>query len=279
MLIRCAGRRLDVALREGFDMARSRNLKPGFFKNETLAECSPLARLLFAGLWCLADRAGRLEDRPKRIRAELLPYDDGSVDDMLNDLHQAGFILRYQVGEQRFIQVLNFGKHQTPHHKEPASTMPAPDLPKSNLGQAPDLPKSSRADCLNLIPDSLNPSTAKSADADPLACPAEKIVDAYHRLMPDNPRCKVLNTARRGSIKARWTEAARLACKPFGYSTAADGLKAWEAFFTICAESPFLTGKATPQQGKPPFFADVDFLMSPLGFAKCLENKYHREAA
>ena len=50
-------------------MARARNIKPGFFANENLAECDPLARLLFAGLWCLADREGRLEDRPKRIAA------------------------------------------------------------------------------------------------------------------------------------------------------------------------------------------------------------------
>ncbi|HEY0297206.1 MAG TPA: helix-turn-helix domain-containing protein [Bordetella sp.] len=34
----------------GAVMARARTLKPGLFKNETLAECSPLARLLFAGL-------------------------------------------------------------------------------------------------------------------------------------------------------------------------------------------------------------------------------------
>lgn len=107
-------------------MARSRNIKPGFFKNESLAELSPLARLLFAGLWCLADRVGRLEDRPKRIRAEVLPYDDGSVDEMLGELHRSGFILRYQVGEQRFIQVQNFAKHQNPHHREPESSIPAP---------------------------------------------------------------------------------------------------------------------------------------------------------
>ena len=105
-------------------MARSRNIKPGFFRNEMLAECSPLTRLLFAGLWCLADRAGRLEDRPKRIRAEVLPYDDGSVDEMLNELDRAGFILRYQVGDQRFIQVLNFARHQNPHHREAESTIP-----------------------------------------------------------------------------------------------------------------------------------------------------------
>ena len=105
-------------------MARARNVKPGFFKNEDLAECSPLARLLFVGLWCIADRAGRLEDHPKRIRAEILPYDDGSVDDMLNELHQAGFILRYQAAGRRYIQVLNFGKHQNPHHREPESAIP-----------------------------------------------------------------------------------------------------------------------------------------------------------
>ena len=259
-------------------MARSRNLKPGFFKNETLAECLPLTRLLFAGLWCLADREGRLEDRPKRIRAEVLPYDDGSIDNMLEELHRAGFILRYEADGQRFIQVLNFCKHQTPHHKETASSIPAPDLSASSPGHAQDLPKCSRADSLNLIPDSLNPSTATSAAADPLPCPSEKIVEAYHRLMPENPKCKVLNTARRGKIKARWNEAAKLTCKPFGYSTMQDGVAAWEAFFAICAESAFLTGKAKPQPGKPPFLAGIDFLMSPDAFARCLENHYHREA-
>lgn len=138
-------------------MARSRNLKPGFFKNETLAECSPLARLLFAGLWCLADRAGRLEDRPKRIRAEVLPYDDGSVDDMLNELHQAGFILRYWVGEQRLIQVQNFAKHQNPHCREPESTIPAPDEHSSSTVQEQNEHRTGPADSLLLIPLTLNP--------------------------------------------------------------------------------------------------------------------------
>ena len=54
---------------------RARNIKPGFFKNDTLAELEFAARLLFIGLWGLADRAGRLEDRPKKIKAEVFPYD------------------------------------------------------------------------------------------------------------------------------------------------------------------------------------------------------------
>lgn len=121
--------------------------------------------------------------------------------------------------------------------------------------------------------------TTTSPAGDSLPCPADRIVDAYHRLMPDNPKCKVINAARRGSIKARWNEAAKLTCQPFGYSTVEDGIAAWEIYFAVCAQSHFLTGRATPQQGKPPFFADIDFLTTSKGFAGCLENKYHREEA
>lgn len=116
------------------------------------------------------------------------------------------------------------------------------------------------------------------ADA-PLACPVEKIIEAYHEAMPANPRCRVLNDSRKRSIRQRWLEASRLHVGPFGYETQANGIAAWKEFFQICAESDFLTGKTPGRNGSPPFIADVDFLFSPGGFAKCLENKYHREAA
>lgn len=118
-----------------------------------------------------------------------------------------------------------------------------------------------------------------SPGGDPMQCPVTELISLYHSMMPNNPRLKVLTEARRSAIKARWREAAGLSCKPFGYSDRVAGLSAWEEFFSTCAESPFLTGRAKPQPGKPAFFADIDFLMSPSGFAKCIENKYHREAA
>lgn len=123
------------------------------------------------------------------------------------------------------------------------------------------------------------PSLPVKDVAQALPCPADKIVDAYHRKMPTNPKCKVLNASRRGAIKTRWNEAAKLSSKPFGYATVNDGLVAWESFFEICAGSKFLTGQVKPLPGKPPFMADIDFLFSPKGFAGCIENKYHREAA
>lgn len=124
-------------------MARSRIIKPGFFNNDILAEIPPLGRLLFAGLWTIADRAGRLEDRPKRIKATLLPYDDCNVDKLLTDLHNRGFIHRYGKGLNAFIQVTNWDKHQQPHIKEAASTIPAPGEYHAGTVLSPDEPETS----------------------------------------------------------------------------------------------------------------------------------------
>jgi hypothetical protein len=107
-------------------VARARNIKPGFYHNDTLAECSVWARLIFPGLWMMADRQGRLEDRPARIKAALLPYDAQNVDKLLTELHNHGFICRYSIGASKYIQIINFDKHQNPHCKEPVSTIPAP---------------------------------------------------------------------------------------------------------------------------------------------------------
>ncbi|MCH5584586.1 hypothetical protein MK805_06335 [Shimazuella sp. AN120528] len=117
-------------------MARSRNIKPGFFLNDLLAEVDPLGRLLFAGLWTIADREGRMEDRPKRIKAEILPYDNCDVVELLDELNNRNFIMRYQVDGGKYIQITGWHKHQNPHVKEKASTIPAPDLSNASTVQA-----------------------------------------------------------------------------------------------------------------------------------------------
>lgn len=146
-------------------MARARNIKPGFFTNDVLGELPPLARLLFAGLWTVCDRAGRVEDRPKKIKAEVLPYDACDPDELLTMLEAAGFIARYQADGVRVIQVLAWDKHQNPHMKEAASTLPAPDKHGASTVQALDKtqPIPERAGLIPdsgfLIPDSLNQDT------------------------------------------------------------------------------------------------------------------------
>ena len=117
---------------------RARNIKPGFFKNDTLAELDFAGRLLFIGLWGLADREGRLEDRPKKIKAEIFPYDDVAVDSFLGELAKRNFIIRYEVEGECYIQIVHFDKHQNPHPREAPSTIPAPA--GSCQGNALDMP-------------------------------------------------------------------------------------------------------------------------------------------
>ena len=104
---------------------RARNIKPGFFTNDDLGSMNAYARLLFIGLWCLADREGRLQDRPRRIKVEVFPYEDVDVVDLLVQLAAAGFILRYVADGGACIQIVNFLKHQAPHYRETASVLPA----------------------------------------------------------------------------------------------------------------------------------------------------------
>lgn len=106
-------------------MARTRNIKPGFFKNDLLAECDPLARILFAGLWTIADRNGRLEYRPRIIKAECLPYDDCSTDVLVAQLEQRGFVRLYECDGRRYLEIPTFGAHQNPHPNEKSSDIPA----------------------------------------------------------------------------------------------------------------------------------------------------------
>ena len=106
---------------------RARSIKPSFFQNEDLSELSAETRLLFIGLWCIADREGRLEDRPKRIKIQVFPCDSVEVDLLLQDLEDREFILRYKTCGRSYIQVINFLKHQSPHYREAASTILPPD--------------------------------------------------------------------------------------------------------------------------------------------------------
>lgn len=105
-------------------MARARNIKPGFFTNEDLCELPPLTRLLFIGLWTEADREGRLEDRPSRIKMRVFPLDHFDVEEALSKLAEKNFITRYEVDGLRLIQISAWHKHQRPHAQEAKSALP-----------------------------------------------------------------------------------------------------------------------------------------------------------
>ena len=103
---------------------RTRTIKYGFYINDELAECSLAARFILPGIWMLADREGRLEYRPKKIKGLLMPYDNVDIESLLEELVQAGFLITYVVNEKRYIWIPNFKKHQKVHPKEEKSSLP-----------------------------------------------------------------------------------------------------------------------------------------------------------
>lgn len=169
--MRSSRRRSNVLNQRFEDMPRARNIKPQFFKDADLGEVSLGARLLFAGLWTLADCEGRLSDDPRWIKIEIFPYNaeitpagvEAYLAELATGAGRKGFILRYQVGSERFIQVVNFRRHQNPHphEKNQGSKIPGYELAtKTDFVITSNVKAvTSRADSLFLIPDSLIPDS------------------------------------------------------------------------------------------------------------------------
>lgn len=170
-------------------MARARNIKPSFFQNDLLGELSPLDRLAFIGMWTISDFKGCFELRPKRLKAQLLPYDDCDFEKIAINLERSGFIQIYSVQGQRYIKIINFIKHQNPHKNEKESGSDTPDseandcsfkelngieINRDKNGTAPAdslilNPSSLIPESPSLITDSLKPPTLKPSRADTAA--------------------------------------------------------------------------------------------------------------
>jgi hypothetical protein len=150
-------------------VARSRNIKHAFFTNDELAEIKPLGRLLFIGMWTLADFKGDLEYRPKRLKVELLPYDNCDINGLVEDLHESRFIAIYHDQGKPYIHISNFTKHQNPHpnEKKKGSKIPSPTEINAQVADSKGVAinhdsivknqnesVSDRADSCSLIPDS-----------------------------------------------------------------------------------------------------------------------------
>lgn len=115
-------------------MARIRTIKPEFWTSEQVMECSPLARLLFIGLWNFCDDAGRMAMSPKRIKAQIFPSDDitsANVLGLLQELSANELIRFYVVDGKEFLLVTGW-RHQRIDKPQKPQTPEPPDLHSPN---------------------------------------------------------------------------------------------------------------------------------------------------
>lgn len=118
---------------------RIRTIKPEFWQSERLATLPRDARLLFIGLWGMADDHGRFRAHPSLIRAELFPYDvDTDVPAWLGALEQLGLVQLYLSGGQHYGLVVGFREHQKIDRRWASRLPPPPELgePHPKTGEA-----------------------------------------------------------------------------------------------------------------------------------------------
>ncbi len=117
-------------------MARIRTIKPEFWTSEQVMECSMNARLLFIGLWNFCDDKGRHAYSPRTIKAEVLPGDNftaDEIDGLLQELSLNGLVSIYAVGDKKFLQVT--GWHHQRIDKPQKAKHPSPIEDHSENGQ------------------------------------------------------------------------------------------------------------------------------------------------
>jgi hypothetical protein len=117
---------------------RIRTIRPEFWESPQVGSLCTSARLTFIGLWNLADREGRLKDRPEHIAIKLFPYDrlkPARLDAWLGELTRAGLIVRYRHGGERYIAIPTWRRHQRPHPHEAPSEIPPPASDEEPLAQ------------------------------------------------------------------------------------------------------------------------------------------------
>lgn len=262
-------------------MPRIRSVKPGFFKNEVLCELSPWHRLAFEGLWMCADREGRMEDRPKRLKAEIFPYDDLDLDAIIWDLTAAGFVIRYERDGVRLIWVPTFRDHQHPRQDEADSVLPSfePGTGRvkgalSTIGIGRDgtvtgvsLPSDDQVTTKRIVTGVLGLGSGvldlgTGAAPPPRTCRAQDLVDAWNESThPPLPRCREITKERRRKIQARMQQRPELAD--------------WRAIFSRVQASAFCRGEVAWRDGKASWLADFDWIIAnDTNPAKVVEGKY-----
>jgi hypothetical protein len=93
-------------------MARIRTVKPEFWTDERVGECSVSARLLFIACWNFSDDYGGLDRSAKQLKAQAFPYDAIDCEPLVQELLNVGLLIEYAVEGKMYLHISGFRKHQ-----------------------------------------------------------------------------------------------------------------------------------------------------------------------
>jgi hypothetical protein len=97
-------------------MARIRTIKPEFWHDEKLGALKRDERLLFIGLWNLADDQGVCKANPVFIKSSLFPYDEdlrvNTLTSWLGNLQKARMLVPFTFNSESYYMIRTFLDHQ-----------------------------------------------------------------------------------------------------------------------------------------------------------------------
>ncbi|CAL62423.1 Hypothetical protein HEAR2292 [Herminiimonas arsenicoxydans] len=93
-------------------MARIRTIKPDFWTDEKLTECSMSARLFFIGMWNFADDNGNLTRSAKKMKMQIFPAESCDCEELIQELMAIGVLVEYSVDGDKYMHIKGFTKHQ-----------------------------------------------------------------------------------------------------------------------------------------------------------------------
>lgn len=106
-------------------MSRIRSIHPGLWTDEAFVCLSPMARLLFMGIWNECDDMGSFEWSPLKLKMRILPADAVDAASLLSEIELSQGIIRYEVDGKSYGAVRNFCQYQRP--KKPNEVYPQTD--------------------------------------------------------------------------------------------------------------------------------------------------------
>ncbi len=275
-------------------MARIRTVKPEFWSSEQVMECSPIARLLFIGLWNFCDDAGNHVASSKTIKAEVFPGDDISSSDvrrLLDELSLNGLIEFYAFGDKDFLHVTGWHhqKIDRPTFKHPAFPGPESDTTRRALDE-PSPPegkgREGKGEEQDVHLDDPAGDTAGSPPAPPAdlqsrrtqrtAQVTDEAISAYNRILakPTGLLAAVHATVGRAKRQQQVTRCLKTASEicqdQFGDSRVVPEF--WESYFTACAEDDFHSGRGPYGGGHANWRPDFEFLTRPAQMLKVFDR-------
>lgn len=237
-------------------MARIRSIKPEFWQDELVATLPRDIRLLFIGLWTMADDEGRFRANPRFVQAQVFPYDsDIDVAGALRQLEGIGRVQLYEADGQLFGWVRKFSEHQRIDKPKP-STIPPPPVPDESKMR----PRRVR-DASKTSPGRKGgEGKGEEGRGEEAAGPAPEDFQAVwnQNRAPEMPEWREMTDDRRAQAKARLGE------RP---------LEDWIAIVERLAKSGFARGLIPGRDGKR-WRADPEFILRPSSATKILEGKY-----